>query len=187
MSAWPTTAAVSPLDGGDLLLVEDVSATQTKWSSLRDLSQYHSILVASFTATAPEAQPTADDTFVNVKWSPASIDTNSISGIASDSTKLITLTDANQDGMYQLYGEVSFSDAGAADKIIMVQIIISGSATGGAETSYATIDGATTRVSATCLSELESGDYVQIQVKQKTGSAGTLQGGICWAYKMGPA
>ena len=105
MSAWPTTAAVSPLDGGDLLLVEDVSATQTKWSSLRDLSQYHSILVASFTATAPEAQPTADDTFVNVKWAPASIDTNSISGIASDNTKLITLTDANKMGCISYMGK----------------------------------------------------------------------------------
>ncbi len=184
---WPTTSSIAPVNSTDLLLIEDTSASKSKYTTLKDLSAYHSILIGGFTSTTPEAQATAHNVYQDVKFDAPSVDTGSISGISSDNTKFILLSDDNQDGMYMFYSEVQFSDAGSSSKRVEVQLRINGSATGGAETAYPTIDGGPTRTSAVSFLELTNNDYVQVRVKQYSGSAGTLEGGTVYAYKMGPA
>ena len=183
--AWPTISAVSPLDNEDILLIEDATGPTTKYSTVKDISALHAVLVGEFTETLPEAQPIADDTWVTVKWRAPSIDTGTVSGVSADNTKFVTLPSTNLEGMWQLYAEIELSEV-STTKTLTTELQINGAAC--AETSATTMAtaGSTTRISVTGFDELESGDYVTARVKQNSGGAETLLAGRCWALRMGP-
>ena len=184
--AWPTISAVSPLDPEDILLIEDSTGPTTKYSTVKDVSALHAVLVGEFTETLPEAQPIANNTWVTAKWSAPSIDTGTISGVSADSTKFVTLPSTNLEGMWQLYSEIELSEV-ATVKTLTLELQVNGAVC--AETSATTqaTGGRTTRISVTGFAELESGDYVQTRVLQNSGGAETLLAGRCWALRMGPA